>query len=190
YPNGGGSYIVAKANLGAPAGLIAAAALLTDYVLTVSVSVAAGIAAITSAFPGPLADFRVELAAAAILLVMLVNLRGIRESGTIFAIPTYVFLVSMLGLIGVGLAEALLGSPPAVSGVTPVVVPAETLGVLLILRAFADGCSAITGVEAVSNGVPAFKRPEASNARTTLVVMGALVGVMFIGVSILAGITG
>jgi len=190
YPNGGGSYIVAKANLGAPAGLIAAAALLTDYVLTVSVSVAAGIAAITSAFPGPLADFRVELAAAAILLVMLVNLRGIRESGTIFAIPTYVFLVSMLALIGVGLAEALLGSPPAVSGVTPVVVPAEALGLLLILRAFADGCSAITGVEAVSNGVPAFKRPEASNARTTLVVMGALVGVMFIGVSILAGVTG
>src|SRR5678815_4198176 len=111
---------------------------------TVSVSVAAGIAAITSAFPGPLADYRVELAAAAILLVMLVNLRGIRESGTIFAIPTYVFLVSMLALIGVGLAEAILGSPPTVSGVTPVIVPAEALGLLLILRAFADGCSAIT----------------------------------------------
>jgi amino acid transporter len=190
YPNGGGSYIVAKANLGVPAGLIAAAALLTDYVLTVSVSVAAGIAAITSAFPGPLADFRVELAAAAILLVMLINLRGIRESGTIFSIPTYVFLVSMLALIGVGLGQTLLGSPPVVTGVTPVTVPLETLGVLLFLRAFADGCSAITGVEAVSNGVPAFQRPEARNARATLVAMGALVGFMFIGTSILAGITG
>lgn len=190
YPNGGGSYIVAKANLGAPAGLVAAAALLTDYVLTVSVSVAAGIAAITSAFPGPLADYRVELAAGAILLVMIVNLRGIRESGTIFSIPTYVFLISMLALIGVGLGQTVLGSAPVVTGVTPATVPLETLGVLLVLRALADGCTAITGVEAVSNGVPAFKRPEARNARTTLVVMGAMVGFMFIGTSLLAGITG
>jgi hypothetical protein len=155
YPNGGGSYIVAKANLGPMAGLVAAAALLTDYVLTVSVSVAAGIAAITSAFPGPLADYRVELAAASIILVMLVNLRGIRESGSIFAVPTYVFLVSMLALIAVGIGQALLGNAPSVTGVTPIAVAPETLGLLLILRAFADGCSAITGVEAVSNGVPA-----------------------------------
>ena len=190
YPNGGGSYIVAKANLGPVAGLVAAGALLVDYVLTVSVSVAAGIAAITSAFPGPLAEYRVELAAAAIVLVMLVNLRGVRESGTIFAVPTYVFLVSMLALIAIGIAQAVLGDPPSVGGITPSVVAPETLGLLLILRAFADGCSAITGVEAVSNGVPAFRRPEASNARTTLVAMGALVGVMFIGVSILAGISG
>ena len=190
YPNGGGSYIVAKANLGPVAGLVAAAALLTDYVLTVSVSVAAGIAAITSAFPGPLADYRVELAAASIVIVMLVNLRGIRESGSIFAVPTYVFLVSMLALIAFGLGQAIVGNPPTVTGVTPIGVAPETLGLLLILRAFADGCSAITGVEAVSNGVPAFKRPESRNARNTLVVMGALVGAMFIGVSILAELSG
>ena len=190
YPNGGGSYIVAKANLGPLAGLVAAGALLVDYVLTVSVSVAAGIAAITSAFPGPLADYRIELAAAAIVVVMVVNLRGVRESGTVFAIPTYAFLVAMLALIAIGIARAVLGDPPTVDGIAPSVVAPETLGLLLILRAFADGCSAITGVEAVSNGVPAFRRPEASNARTTLVAMGALVGVMFVGVSILAGITG
>ena len=190
YPGGGGSYIVAGENLGRNAGLIAAAALLVDYVLTVSVSVAAGVAAITSAFPGTLAGYTVELSALFIVLVMVVNLRGIRESGTIFAIPTYVFLFSMIGLMGVGLGRALLGDAPQVSGVVPVVVAPETLGVLLLMRAFADGCSAITGVEAVSNGVPAFRRPESLNARTTLAVMGILVGIMFIGTSILAGISG
>ena len=190
YPGGGGSYIVAGENLGRNAGLIAAAALLVDYVLTVSVSVAAGVAAITSAFPGTLAGYTVELSALFIVLVMVVNLRGIRESGTIFAIPTYVFLFSMIGLMGVGLGRALLGDAPQVSGVVPVVVAPETLGVLLLMRAFADGCSAITGVEAVSNGVPAFRRPESLNARTTLAVMGVLVGIMFIGTSILAGVSG
>jgi len=190
YPGGGGSYIVAGENLGRNAGLVAAAALLVDYVLTVSVSVAAGVAAIASAFPGPLADHRVEVSAAFIVLVMVVNLRGIRESGTIFAVPTYVFLFSMLGLMAVGLGRAVLGDAPQVSGVVPVVVAPETLGILLLMRAFADGCSAITGVEAVSNGVPAFRGPESLNARTTLAVMGVLVGLMFIGVSILAGISG
>ena len=121
---------------------------------------------------------------------MLVNLRGIRESGTVFAIPTYVFLVSMLALIAIGVGRTLLGDAPQVTGVTPVVVPTETLGILLLMRAFADGCSAITGVEAVSNGVPAFRRPEAAHARTTLAVMGALVGVMFLGCSYLAGVVG
>ena len=190
YPNGGGSYIVARENLGQMAGLIAAAALLVDYVLTVSVSVAAGVAAITSAFPGLSTDIRVPVATACILAVMLVNLRGIRESGTVFAIPTYVFLVSMLALIAIGVGRTLLGDAPQVSGVTPVVVPVETLGLLLLMRAFADGCSAITGVEAVSNGVPAFQRPEARHARTTLAIMGALVGVMFLGCSYLAGVVG
>jgi amino acid transporter len=190
YPGGGGSYIVAKENLGTGAGLIAAAALLTDYVLTVSVSVAAGVAAISSAFPGLLGDLRVPLSAAFIVAVMVVNLRGVRESGTIFAVPTYVFLVSMLGLIAFGLVRTVLGDAPQVSAVTPLVVAPETLGLLLLMRAFADGCSAITGVEAVSNGVPAFQPPEAASARTTLAVMGALVGVMFIGISILAGISG
>ena len=190
YPNGGGSYIVAKENLGQLAGLVAAAALLVDYVLTVSVSVAAGVAAITSAFPGLSTDIRVPVATVCIVAVMLVNLRGIRESGTVFAIPTYVFLVSMLALIAVGVGRTILGDAPQVTGVTPVVVPVETLGILLLMRAFADGCSAITGVEAVSNGVPAFRRPEAAHARTTLAVMGALVGLMFLGCSYLAGVVG
>ena len=189
YPSGGGSYIVAKENLGTGPALVAAAALLTDYVLTVSVSVAAGVLAITSAFPS-LEALRVPLGVAAIVFVMLINLRGLRESGTIFAAPTYVFLVSTLGLIGLGLAQTLFGSPPHVTGVTPAVVAPESLSVLLLMRAFADGCSAITGVEAVSNGVPAFKPPEWRNARTTLTVMGALVATMFLGLSYLAGVAG
>jgi amino acid transporter len=190
YPTGGGSYIVAKENLGTVAGLVAAAALLVDYVLTVSVSVAAGVAAITSAFPSVSGDVRVPLAAALIVVVMVVNLRGIRESGTVFAIPTYVFLVSMLAMIAIGIGRSLLGDVPHVDDVRAVAVPVESLGLLLLMRAFADGCSAITGVEAVSNGVPAFKPPEASHARTTLAIMGVLVGVMFLGISWLAGVVG
>jgi amino acid transporter len=189
YPNGGGSYIVARENLGTGPALVAAAALLTDYVLTVSVSVAAGVLAITSAFPS-LEPLRVPLGVAAILFVMLINLRGMRESGTVFAAPTYIFLVSTLGLIGLGLLQTILGSPPHVTGVTPAVIAPESLGALLLMRAFADGCSAITGVEAVSNGVPAFKPPEWRNARTTLTVMGALVATMFLGLSYLAGVAG
>jgi len=190
YPTGGGSYIVAKENLGTVAGLVAAGALLVDYVLTVSVSVAAGVAAITSAFPQVSGDLRVPLAAASIVAVMVVNLRGIRESGTIFAIPTYVFLVSMLAMIAIGIGRSMLGDVPHVDDVRGVAVPAESLGLLLLMRAFADGCSAITGVEAVSNGVPAFKPPEASHARSTLAIMGVLVGVMFLGISWLAGVVG
>jgi amino acid transporter len=190
YPTGGGSYIVAKENLGTVAGLVAAGALLVDYVLTVSVSVAAGVAAITSAFPQVAGDLRVPLAAASIVAVMVVNLRGIRESGTIFAIPTYVFLVSMLAMIAIGIGRSMLGDVPHVDDVRAVAVPAESLGLLLLMRAFADGCSAITGVEAVSNGVPAFKPPEASHARSTLAIMGVLVGVMFLGISWLAGVVG
>jgi len=189
YPSGGGSYIVAKENLGIWPALLAAAALLTDYVLTVSVSVAAGVLAITSAFP-ELEWLRVPLGVAAILFVMLINLRGLRESGTLFAAPTYLFLVITLGLIGVGILRTLLGDTPHVTGVVAAAVPAETIGVLLLMRAFADGCSAITGVEAVSNGVPAFKPPEWKNARTTLTVMGVLVAVMFLGLSYLAGVAG
>ncbi len=190
YPGGGGSYIVAKDNLGQGAGLIAAAALLTDYVLTVSVSVAAGIAAILSAFPGAFDDLRVPLSVVAILVVMTINLRGLRESGSIFAIPTYLFLITTLGVIGIGVARVILGVPPHVEGVVAATVPIESLGVLVLIRAFADGCSAITGVEAVSNGVPAFKPPEWRNARTTLTVMGILVATMFLGLSYLAGVVG
>ena len=190
YPSGGGSYIVAKENLGQGAGLVAAAALLTDYVLTVSVSVAAGIAAVLSAFPGALDELRVPLSVGAILLVMTINLRGIRESGTIFAIPTYVFLVTTLGLIAIGIARVVLGQPPHVDGVVEATLPIESLSALVLMRAFADGCSAITGVEAVSNGVPAFKPLEWRNARTTLTVMGILVATMFLGLSYLAGVVG
>jgi amino acid transporter len=189
YPSGGGSYIVAKENLGTGPALLAAAALLTDYVLTVSVSVAAGVLAITSAFP-ELEWLRVPLGVVAILFVMLINLRGLRESGTLFAAPTYLFLAITLGLIGLGLLRTILGDTPHVTGVVPASVPAETIGVLLLMRAFADGCSAITGVEAVSNGVPAFRPPEWRNARTTLTVMGVLVAVMFLGLSYLAGVAG
>ncbi len=190
YPNGGGSYIVAKENLGVTAGLVAAGALLVDYVLTVSVSVAAGVAAITSAFPGLAADIRVPLAIVCIVGVMLINLRGIRESGSVFAVPTYVFLVSMLALIAIGIGRTIVGDVPTADGVEAIAPPLESLGLLLVLRAFADGCSAITGVEAVSNGVQAFKPPEAPHARTTLAVMGVLVGLMFLGTSWLAGVSG
>ena len=121
---------------------------------------------------------------------MLVNLRGIRESGSVFAVPTYVFLVSMLALIAIGIGRTIVGDVPTVDGVEAIAPPLESLGLLLVLRAFADGCSAITGVEAVSNGVPAFKPPEARHARTTLAVMGVLVGLMFLGTSWLAGVSG
>ncbi|HTC85400.1 MAG TPA: APC family permease [Candidatus Acidoferrum sp.] len=185
YPNGGGSYIVAKANLGVLPGLIAAAALLTDYVLTVSVSVAAGIVAITSALPA-LTPFQVPIMVVAILTVMTINLRGVRESGTIFALPTYVFLGTALLLVAVGVLRVVLGSAPQVTDVAPLVVRPETFGVLLLARAFADGCSAMTGTEAVANGVPAFKPPEWRNAQTTMAVVAILLGVMYLGVSFLA----
>lgn len=188
YPSGGGSYIVARENLGTAPAVIAAAALLTDYVLTVSVSVAAGVAAIASAFPGRLDAWILPMSVVAIAVVMLINLRGVRDSGTIFAIPTYLFVALTLTVIGLGLARTVLGDAPHVTGVVPALVKPETLGLLLVMRAFADGCSAITGVEAVSNGVPAFKPPEWRNARTTLTVMGGLVAIMFLGLSLLAGI--
>jgi amino acid transporter len=189
YPNGGGSYIVARANLGELPGLVAAAALLTDYVLTVSVSVSAGVFNLASAFP-PLQPVYVPLIVAAILGVMLVNLRGIRESGSILAWPTYLFLGSTLLVIAIGLARVLLSNPPHVSGVSAYPVPLEGLGILLVMRAFANGCSALTGTEAVANGVPAFKPPEASNARTTMLMMSILLGVMLIGIAYLAVISG
>ncbi len=189
YPNGGGSYIVARANLGVLPGLIGAAALLTDYVLTVSVSVAAGIVALGSAFP-PLRPVLVPLMVASILAVMLVNLRGIRESGTIFAFPTYLFIGTAMLMIGVGVARTILGTPPQVTDVTPLAVPPQTLGVLLLGRAFADGCSAMTGTEAVANGVPAFKPPEWRNAQATMAAVALLLAVMYLGISYLALVSG
>ena len=166
YPSGGGAYIVAHDNLGIWPGLIAAAALLIDYVLTVSVSVAAGVAAVTSAVPS-LFGLRVWLALGAIFLVAVINLRGVRESATIFAVPTYVFIASLGILIAVGLARTV-GQPP----VAPAVEPAGALApltVFLILRAYASGSAAMTGVEAISNGIPAFRPPESRNAGITLI---------------------
>ena len=187
YPSGGGAYIVAHENLGAWPGLVAAAALLIDYVLTVAVSITAGILAIISAAP-ELLPWRVHLCLVAILIIVWGNLRGVRESGTIFAIPTYAFLVLFLGLILAGLTRLATGSLSAVSAPT---LPAgaggfETLTTLLVLRAFASGCAAMTGVEAISNGVPAFQKPEADNAGKTLIVMATLLGVMFFGITFLA----
>jgi amino acid transporter len=189
YPQGGGSYIVARANLGVTPGLVAAAALLTDYVLTVSVSVSAGVFNLASAFP-PLQDVTVPLIVLSIIVVMAVNLRGISESGSVFALPTYVFIASVVLLVGVGLIRTAMGQPPQVTGVDAVKVPVESLSLLLLMRAFADGCSAMTGTEAISNGTPAFKPPEWKNAQTTMVAMAAILGVVFLGISYLAGVSG
>lgn len=189
YPGGGGSYIVAHENLGTIPGLVAAAALLTDYVLTVSVSVSSGVFNLASAFP-LLQDVSVPIIVALIFLVMAVNLRGISESGTIFALPTYIFVASVLLLVGVGIGQTLLGTPPHVTGVIPIKVPVESLSLLLLMRAFADGCSAMTGTEAISNGTPAFKPPEWKNAQTTMVTMAVILAVVFLGISYLAGVSG
>ncbi|MBV9356153.1 MAG: APC family permease, partial [Chloroflexi bacterium] len=185
YPSGGGSYIVASDNLGMVPGLTAAGALLIDYVLTVSVSVAAGVAALTSMVPDWL-PYTVPMTVAAVALIMLANLRGIRESGTIFAAPTYVFVGMMYLLIAVGLFRLWTGNWEYVPPDSVRQAGAQTLTIFLILRAFAQGCSAMTGTEAISNGVPAFKAPEAPNARTTLVWMGVLLGTMFYGMNYLA----
>jgi amino acid transporter len=196
YPGGGGSYTVAKENLGVMPGLIAAAALLTDYILTVAVSISGGIAAITSAYP-VLTPHRVLLGAAAIVVLMLVNLRGVRESGIAFSVPTYVFIALMLLLIGTGLAQWWTGSELAPSA-GPVRVdalsaaqhaggtPAGFAMTFLLLRAFAEGCVAMTGTEAISNGVGAFRTPSARNAATTLGWMAAILAVFFLGASWLA----
>jgi amino acid transporter len=189
YPGGGGSYIVARANLGTLPGLVAAGALLTDYVLTVAVSVSAGVFNLASAFP-PLQGVTLPLIVLCILGVMAVNLRGIRESGSIFAAPTYVFIGSVLLLVGVGIGRTLLGDPPHVTGVVPIQVPVETISLLLLMRAFADGCSAMTGTEAISNGTPAFRPPESKNAQTTMVTMAAILGTVFLGISYLAIVSG
>ena len=188
YPSGGGSYIVARANLGPTAGLIAAGALLIDYVLTVSVSVAAGVAALTSAVPW-LLTHRVLLGIAFTAAIAYANLRGVRESGRVFAVPTYLFIVTFGALVATGLARWLTGTlPPAAAPAA--VATTQTLTWFLVLRAFASGCTALTGVEAISNGVPAFKPPEARNAAITMGWMAAVLGTLFIGVSVLASALG
>lgn len=188
YPNGGGSYIVASDNLGKLPGLTAAAALLTDYVLTVSVSVAAGVAAVTSVVP-ELFDVRSAVGVAIVAGIALVNLRGVRESGLVFSVPTYVYLVAILGLLGYGMLRFATGTMPAYSPPEQWLIEAaaEPLGILLILRAFASGSVALTGTEAVSNGVPAFHPPEARNAARVIVLMGVFFGTIFLGMSFLTG---
>ena len=187
YPNGGGAYRVAGENIGVVAGLVAAAALLLDYVLTVAVSIAAGVAAITSAFPA-WHDHRVALSLGFLTILTIGNLRGIRESGRIFAAPTYVFLGGMAALLAVGTFKAFAGGVATVPAEVAPLIPtgAAPLTIFLVLRAFANGCTALTGIEAISNGVPAFKPPEARNAATTLLVMIACAVTCFMGVTLLA----
>lgn len=187
YPEGGGAYIVAKSNLGAWPGLTAAAALMIDYVLTVAVSVAAGIAAVTSAFP-VLLPHREAICLIAILTVLIVNLRGVRESGRVFAVPTYLFIGAILMMIAVGLTQILWGSAPKSHvSLSPTAASAtEGLTLFLLLRAFASGCTALTGVEVISNGVSAFKKPEPKNAALTMLGMAAILGILFMGISTLA----
>jgi amino acid transporter len=194
YPNGASSYIVASDNLGAPAGLVAAGALLIDYTLTVAVSVSAGVAAITSIVPG-LFEQRVLLAVGIVVLLTVGNLRGVRESGTIFMAPTYVYLAAILGMIVFGLVGVATGFVPPYTP-PPEWVAEETaggisaLGLLLILRAFSSGAVALTGVEAISDGVPAFKPPEWRNARTTLTWAAILFGTLFVSISLLVSMLG
>lgn len=186
YPGGGGAYIVARDNLGESPAQVAGAALLTDYILTVSVSIASGVAQITSAFPA-LSPYRVELCLALIWLMTIINLRGVKESGAAFAGPTYFFL-GMTGLLLVtGLIQLSRGSLGTVTGVETNVTPiTSSLTILLLLRAFSSGCTALTGVEAISNGIPAFEEPKSRNAATTMAWMSAILAVTFIGITLLA----
>jgi amino acid transporter len=185
YPSGGGAYIVAKENLGRLPSLIAAASLLIDYVLTVSVSIAAGVAAITSALPQHHID-PVMLCLAFVAILMFGNLRGIRESGRIFAAPTYFFIVSILTMIAVGAWRYVSGSLTPVPVVHALPQGTSILPLFMLLTAFSNGCTALTGVEAVSNGVPAFRPPESRNAAQTLIAMAVMSITMFIGITLLA----
>ncbi len=188
YPSGGGDFEVAHKNLGEKAGLIVASALLIDYILTVAVSVASGVDNIISAFPA-LNAWRVELAVGFVILLVAINLRGVRESSKAFALPTYLFIASVLLMIVVGVVRALLGDTPIAESAQYAVKAEEFTQVgivLLLLRAFASGCSALTGVEAVANGVPAFRTPKILNAKRTLVLMGGIAVTLFVGVTTLA----
>jgi len=184
YPNGGGSYIVSHDNLGQFPGLVAAASLLTDYVLTVSVSISAGVAALTSMTPA-LYPYRVEVGLFFVVVMMILNLRGVRESGTVFAVPTYIFLVIVLVLIATGMVKWIVAGMPAPAPPQFTYPVVHSLTIFLVLRAFSSGCAALTGVEAISNGVPAFKPPEARNAAKTLTAMAGLLIILFLGVTFL-----
>ncbi|MCX4510418.1 APC family permease [Streptomyces sp. NBC_01619] len=192
YPSGGGSYEVASTNLGPSAGLVVAAALLVDYVMTVAVSVASGVDNIISAIP-ELAEYRVLMALVFVGLLTAMNLRGVRESGRAFAAPTYLFIAGVLIMCGTGLLRYLLGDAPVAEtaqyGIEPDPADADLVGlalVMLVLRAFSSGCTALTGVEAISNGVPAFRKPKSRNAAATMAAMGLIAVTMFVGVTALA----
>ena len=185
YPNNGGAYVVARENFGLNWGLVAGISVLVDYTLVVAVGVSAGVTAITSVFPA-LLPFTVSLALLFIVIMAIINLRGIRESATVFAYPTYLFILSVLLTVGVGLFKLLSGTLPSALPSSEAVGGAATLSLFLILRAFSSGSTALTGVEAISNGITAFRPPAVQNARITLVVMSLTLGVMFLGISYLA----
>jgi amino acid transporter len=186
YPSGGGSYIVARENLGLSPGLVAAASLMVDYVMTVAVSTASGVAALTSAFP-TLYEYRMYICVGVVVVVALANLRGMRESGTLFAFPTYAFVLLCGGLVVVGLVRWAMGDLPQVVSHAPGEA-VQGLTLFLILKAFSGGCSAMTGTEAISNAVPAFKPPESRNAAMTLGIMAAILGFLLVGVTALSKI--
>jgi len=192
YPSGGGDYEVASKNLGEVPGVVVAAALLVDYVLTVAVSIASGVDNIISALPAA-NPWRVEMAVGFVILIVVVNLRGVREASTFFAIPTYIFIGSVVLMIVTGLIRTFLGDAP-VAASSAYAVHTENIShaaiILLVLRAFSSGCSALTGVEAVSNGVQAFRRPKIGNAQMTLTMMGTIAAVLFTGLTAMALITG
>jgi amino acid transporter len=190
YPSGGGDYEIATTNLGPSAGLVVASALMVDYVLTVAVSATAGVANLASAYDA-LAGHEVGVTLAIVVLIVLMNLRGVRESGTAFAIPTYAFMVGILGMVCWGILRIFTGddlkAPSSVYEVQPELTELNTFALVFLgLRAFASGCTALTGVEAISNGVPAFRKPKSENAATTLALMGGLAVTMFLGVTYLA----
>jgi amino acid transporter len=196
YPSAGGAYVVSRDNFGNTVASVAGAALLIDYILTVAVSVSSGVSNMVSAFghPNPLERWQVEIAVGFILLLAWGNLRGIREAGRIFAIPTYLYVVTMGAMVAVGVVRVLTGSIDKISysaadqaGLVGHGVALESVTLFLVLRAFASGTTALTGVEAVSNGVSAFRRPEARNAKTTLLAMAFIMGSLFLGISFLAG---
>ncbi len=185
YPGGGGAYIVARDNLGELPAQTAGAALLTDYILTVAVSISSGVAQIVSAYPS-IYPYRVELAVGMIVLVMLINLRGVKESGTTFAIPTYFFLIMMFVTVGIGIGRYLTGTLGQVVNPPELDILSTTgLSVFLVLRAFANGTTSLTGVEAISNGITAFKEPRSHNAGRTLIWMSVILGSLLLGVAFL-----
>ncbi|NIM04913.1 MAG: amino acid permease, partial [Armatimonadetes bacterium] len=185
YPSGGGAYIVARENLGLYPGILAAAALLTDYSLQVAVSVAAGVAAIISAMP-ELMEFRIIIGLLLIAFIALINLRGVRESGWIFAWPTYLFIGIGLLLLATGIMRVLQGDRPHAGEAETFIAAAQPLTIFLLMRAFASGCAALTGIEAISNAVPAFRPPESKNAAATLLLMMAVCITLFFGVTLFA----